>query len=125
MYGRVVAEVLLASQLGRPNVWVIGRYNEGNPMKKFVTAAVVSMSVAAVAAIPAVAAPPTSEYNPHAASVNNTNANEHACWGQDRSYYASESFFGANMDIKQSFPRELGKLSEQRAAWIETYCPAP
>ena len=53
------------------------------------------------------------------AAVNNPNANGNACWGQDRSYYASQSYFPQNMDIKQSFP---GNVGEQRAAWVATYC---
>ena len=55
--------------------------------------------------------------------MHNTNANPNAVWGQDRSFYASEGFFGGNMDIKQSFPKALGKVSDQRAAWVATYGP--
>jgi hypothetical protein len=95
-------------------------------MRKFVTTAFAVFSLAGFAALPAWAAPPTSDPgNGHEAAVHNTNANEHACWGQDRSYYASltESVFtSGNMDIKQSFPLELGKISDQKAAWIATYC---
>jgi hypothetical protein len=57
----------------------------------------------------------------YVALVHNPNANPNACWGQDRSFYASENFFGANMDIKQSFP---GIVGEQRAAWVAAYCDA-
>jgi len=84
-------------------------------MKKALATALVSLSVAGFAAVPALAAPLPG------AAVNNPNANANACWGQDRSFYASEKFFGANMDIKQSFP---GSVSEQKAAWIATYCEA-
>ena len=56
------------------------------------------------------------------AAVNNPNANPNACWGQDRSFYASQGFFPQNMDIKQSFPPAAGKVGEQRAAWVATYC---
>jgi hypothetical protein len=93
-------------------------------MKKFVTTALAVFSLAGFSALPALADQPGEVYNPHAASVNNTNANPNACWGQDRSYYASESFFGGNMDIKQSFDPALGKISDQKAAWIARYCEA-
>jgi hypothetical protein len=53
------------------------------------------------------------------AAVKNPNANSNACWGMDRSYYASSQFFPDNMDIKQSFPGDVG---EQRAAWVAKYC---
>lgn len=53
------------------------------------------------------------------AAVKNENANPNACWGMDRAFYASEGFFPKNMDIKQSFPGDVG---EQRAAWVATYC---
>jgi hypothetical protein len=59
--------------------------------------------------------------NGHEAAVHNSNANPNAVWGQDRSFYASEKFFGANMDIKQSFPTALGTVGEQRADWVATY----
>ena len=79
-----------------------------------------------VLAVPAtgMAAPPGEVSNAHAKSVNNTNSNKNACWGQDRSFYASASdkVFEDNMDIKQSFPTELGKVSDQKAAWIAQYC---
>ena len=94
-------------------------------MKKFLTTAVAVVSLAGFAAAPAFADQPGSEGNPHAASVNNTNANQNACWGQDRSFYASMGFFDGKMDIKQSFPTDLGKISDQKAAWIAQYCPAP
>ena len=93
-------------------------------MKKLITTALVCLTVAGVVAAPSFAAKPGEVSNPHAASVNNTNANPNACWGQDRSFYASESFFGGSMDIKQSFPSELGNVSDQKAAWIATYCAA-
>ncbi len=53
------------------------------------------------------------------AAVKNDNANANACWGMDRSYYASQGYFPENMDIKQSFPGDVG---EQRATWVATYC---
>ena len=84
---------------------------------------IIALSLAALAApTAAVAAPPGELSNPHAASVNNTNANSNACWGQDRSFYASEQFFGGSMDIKQSFPTSLGNVGDQRAMWVATYC---
>jgi hypothetical protein len=93
-------------------------------MKKYVITALAVFSLAGFAVLPAMADKPGELYNPHAASVNNTNANPNACWGQDRSFYASEGFFvtSGNMDIKQSFDPALGKISEQKAAWIEQYC---
>ena len=93
-------------------------------MKKLITTALVCLSVAGAATGSAFAAQPGSEYNPHAASVNNLNANPNACWGQDRSFYASEQYFGGNMDIKQSFPTYVGGVGEQRAAWVAKYCDA-
>ena len=63
-------------------------------------------------AVPALAVTP-------GAAVKNPNANANACWGQDRSFYASQGFFADNMDIKQSFPNNVG---EERAAWVATYC---
>jgi hypothetical protein len=81
-------------------------------MRKAIAAAVVSLSVAGIATASGLAALP-------GAAQNNPNANPNACWGQDRSFYASEKFFGANMDIKQSFPGDVGV---QRAAWVATYC---
>jgi hypothetical protein len=72
----------------------------------------------------ALAAAPGAIPNPHGNAVNNTNANPNACWGQDRSFYASERFFAGNMDIKQSFPTELGNVGDQRAAWVAHFCPA-
>jgi hypothetical protein len=94
------------------------------PMKKFFTTALVCLSLAAVAAPVALAAKPVEISNPHAASVNNTNANPNACWGQDRSFYASEGFFPSNMDIKQSFPTDQGNVGQQRAAWVAQFCSA-
>jgi hypothetical protein len=86
---------------------------------------IIAASLAALA-VPtaAMAAAPGESYDPHAASANNTNANANAGWGQDRSFYASEKFFVGNMDIKQSFPTELGKVGEQRAKWVATYTEA-
>jgi hypothetical protein len=55
--------------------------------------------------------------------VNNVNANPNACWGQDRSFYASEGFFGGNMDIKQSFPTALGNVGD--SALPGSLCTAP
>ena len=95
-------------------------------MKKLVITALAAFSLAGFAAVPALAAPPASDPgNGHVAAVHNTNANPNACWGQDRSFYASldESVFASgNMDIKQSFLPELGKVSDQKAAWIAQYC---
>ncbi len=76
-------------------------------MKKLVATVLVCLSVTAVVSGSAFAAKPgPSSSDPHNASVNNTNANPNACWGQDRSFYASEGFFAENMDIKQSLPDE-------------------
>jgi len=55
------------------------------------------------------------------AEVHNENANANAGWGQDRSFYASQKYFEGNMDIKQSFPTELGTVGEQHATWVATY----
>ena len=93
-------------------------------MKKFITTTLVCLSVAGVVAGPSLAAKPGEVSNPHAASVNNTNANPNACWGQDRSFHASEGFFPGNMDIKQSFPTDLGNVGDQRAAWVAQFCAA-
>jgi hypothetical protein len=87
--------------------------------KLFITAAAL---VALAAPTAALAAAPGEVSNPHDASVNNTNAHPNACWGQDRSFYASEQFFGGNMDIKQSFPNSLGNVGGQHAAWVAAYC---
>ena len=84
----------------------------GTRMKKHLAAAFAVMSIAAGLSVPALAATP-------GAAVNNAKANANACWGQDRSFYASEGFFPDNMDIKQSFP---GGVGEQRASWVATYC---
>jgi cytochrome c556 len=86
--------------------------------KLFLIAGAVAALVVPSAAL---AAKPGEIYNAHTASVNNTNANPNAVWGQDRSFYASEKFFGANMDIKQSFPTDLGGVGEQRAAWVAEF----
>jgi hypothetical protein len=61
----------------------------------------------AMLAIPTVASAdkPVSIPSAHDNAVHNSNANDNACWGQDRSFYASEQFFGGDMDIKQSFDR--------------------
>jgi hypothetical protein len=83
-------------------------------MKMYFATAVASLCFAGVAVAPGLATQP-------GAAVHNENANANACWGQDRSFYASEKFFGDNMDIKQSFPSGVG---EQRAAWVATYCDA-
>jgi hypothetical protein len=97
-------------------------------MKKFVTTALAVCSLAGFAALPAMADKPTSVPGADVAAVNNTNANPNACWGQDRSFYASEGFFAilnggkGNMDIKQSFPPAGGTIADQKAAWIATYC---
>ena len=91
-------------------------------MKKLVATVLVCLSVTAVVSGSAFAAKPGEISNPHGAAVNNTNANPNACWGQDRSFYASEQFFGANMDIKQSFPPALGNVGDQRAAWVAQFC---
>jgi hypothetical protein len=87
-------------------------------MKKVIATALVCLSVGAAATGSALADPLPG------AEVNNPNANANACWGMDRSFYASEGYFADNMDIKQSFPKELGKIGEQRAAWVATYCDA-
>ena len=55
------------------------------------------------------------------AEVKNENASANACWGMDRAFYASQKFFVENMDIKQSFPGDVGG---ERAAWVATYCDA-
>jgi hypothetical protein len=100
-------------------------------MKKLITTMLVCLSVAGVVAAPSFAGKPTEKGDLHAASVNNTNANSNACWGQDRSFYASggardiPQLDWDNLDIKQSFPTELGSVGEQRADWVATYCAAP
>lgn len=81
-------------------------------MKKLITTLFACLSIAGAAAGSGLATTP-------GAAVHNENANGNACWGQDRSFYASQKFFGNNMDIKQSFPGDVG---EQRAAWVATYC---
>ena len=57
------------------------------------------------------------------AETKNENANANACWGQDRAFYASgaarQNLGWKNLDIKQSFPGDVG---EQRQAWVDTYC---
>lgn len=81
-------------------------------IKRMILVAVLSLMVSSLAG--SVSAAPAS-----GAAVKNTKANQNACWGMDRAYYASMGYFPENMDIKQSFPGEVG---EQRAAWIDTYC---
>jgi hypothetical protein len=78
----------------------------------------------AMLAIPTVASAdkPVSIPSAHDNAVHNSNANDNACWGQDRSFYASEQFFGGDMDIKQSFDPALGGVGEQRAAWVAQFC---
>src|SRR5215471_13394978 len=66
--------------------------NKGLPVRKLITTTLVCLSVAGVTAAPTLAVVP-------GAAVHNPNANANACWGMDRSYYASEKFFGDNMDI--------------------------
>jgi hypothetical protein len=82
-----------------------------NKMKKILTFSLVSIAFAFLV-VPVFAVAP-------GAAVKNENANSNACWGMDRAYYASMKFFGDNMDIKQSFPGDVGG---QRQAWVETYC---
>ena len=53
------------------------------------------------------------------AVVKNPNANANACWGMDRSFYASSNFFPENQSLNQSFP---GDLNAEFKAWIATYC---
>ncbi len=53
------------------------------------------------------------------AAVKNPNANANACWGMDRSFYASSNFFPENQSLNQSFP---GDLNVELEAWIATYC---
>ena len=92
-------------------------------MKKFITTALTVFSLAGFAALPAMADKPVSVPGGGGAAVNNSNANPNACWGQDRSFYASEGFFtSGNMDIKQSFPPAGGTIADQKAAWIAQYC---
>jgi hypothetical protein len=43
---------------------------------------------------------------------------------EQRSFYASEKYFGDKMDIKQSFPTDLGNVGQQRAAWVDECCTA-
>ena len=93
-------------------------------MKKLVASVLVCLSVTAVVSGSAFAAKPVAIPGTTGAAVNNSNANPNACWGQDRSFYASEGFFPENMDIKQSFPSALGNVGDQRAVWVATYCPA-
>ena len=80
-------------------------------MKKILIGSCLAVAMMVVA-IPAGAVSP-------GAAVKNENANANACWGMDRAYYASIKFFPENMDIKQSFPNDVG---DERAAWVKTYC---
>jgi hypothetical protein len=93
-------------------------------MKKFITTALTVFSLAGFAALPAMADKPVSVPGGGGAAVNNSNANPNACWGQDRSYYASgvNPWGTGNMDIKQSFPPAGGTIADQKEAWIATYC---
>lgn len=93
-------------------------------MNKFVTTALVSLSIVGVAAAPASATPTSEPGDGHEAAVHNVMANTNACWGQDRSFYASGHFFDGNMDIKQSFPSDQGRVGEQHAAWVARFCEA-
>jgi hypothetical protein len=89
-------------------------------MRKLIISAAALVALAVPPA--ALAKAPGELSNAHGKSVNNTNANPNACWGQDRSFYASDQFFGDNMDIKQSFPTSVGNVGDQRAEWVATYC---
>lgn len=84
-------------------------------IKKFLVGTVAGALMLSVLVVPAFA-------KTLGAAVKNENANPNACWGMDRAFYASEGFFPKNMDIKQSFPPAYGKVGEQRAAWVATYC---
>ena len=88
----------------------------------------------AMLAVPsaAMADKPTSEGGGSAIGVHNSNANENAVWGQDRSFYTSGDgeFFTGNKDLKQSFIPgnvvngvDLGGVGEQRAAWVAAVRP--
>ncbi len=81
-------------------------------IKKIVISSATVTVIALASAAPAFAVAP-------GAVVKNPNANANACWGQDRSYYASSNYFPENQSLNQSFPGDLG---EQRAAWVATYC---
>lgn len=82
-------------------------------MKKLAFAFAMVGTVAASAAMAAVPG----------AAVKNGNANSNACWGQDRAFYASgaarNDLGWTNLDIKQSFPNDVGA---ERAAWVAIYC---
>jgi hypothetical protein len=82
-----------------------------------ITGIVITAASIAALALPAVAlaAPQTG------AEVKNPNANANACWGMDRAFYASQGWFPENMDIKQSFPGDVG---DELATWVATYCDA-
>jgi hypothetical protein len=84
-------------------------------IKKFVISASTAAIMLSIMAIPVLAA-----VTPGAA-VKNENANQNACWGMDRAYYASMGYFSENMDIKQSFPIDVGT---QLQDWVATYCEA-
>jgi hypothetical protein len=81
-------------------------------VKKIVRASALGVAALSLAATSVFAVTP-------GAVVKNPNANANACWGQDRSFYASTHFFPKNQSLNQSFPGDLG---EQRAAWVATYC---
>ena|SRR3990167_844445 len=81
-------------------------------LKTLIIGVVASAGMVGGVAVPAIAATP-------GAVVKNPNANANACWGMDRSYYASTHFFPENQSLNQSFPGDLG---EQLAAWVATYC---
>jgi hypothetical protein len=81
-------------------------------IKKFLVGGATAGILLANTIVPAFAAVP-------GAAVKNDNANPNACWGQDRAFYASQNFFPENMDIKQSFPNDVG---DQRQVWVATYC---
>jgi len=84
-------------------------------IKKFLVGTAAGALMLSALVVPAFAKTP-------GAAVKNENANPNACWGMDRAFYASQGFFPENMDIKQSFLPTNGKVGEQRAAWVATYC---
>jgi len=90
-------------------------------MKRIILAAAAAITLAAPAA--AMADKPHAIPSAHDAAVHNSNANENAVWGQDRSFYASTGWGEGNMDIKQSFLPENGGVGDQRAEWVATYGP--
>ena len=92
-------------------------------MKRSIVAAAVAAATLITPAAAMADKPASDAGDGHVAAVHNTNANENAVWGQDRSFYASTKFFETNMDIKQSFPTELGSVSDQHAAWVAQFGP--